>query len=173
MESVEISDGVIILKPFRTEDAKKHLEGNDIEQERWLSGDKSTIDSVRNWIKRNQKFWEKDGPIFNFSIRIIESNELIGMIEANIDSKNVEGIKDGDANISYSLYPKARGKGFMIRAVNLIQKFLKEKDVKRAVIRVDPENKNSLKVPLRCGFIKNGQIVTEKGNGLVIFINNL
>lgn len=155
------------------EDAELHLKGDDFEQEKWLSGGKSTIDSVRDWIKRNQESWEKGGPVFNFSIRTMENDELIGMIEANTDTKSVEGIKEGDANISYGLYPKGRGKGFAVRALNILLDFLREKKLKRAVIRTSPENISSLKIPVRCGFTEAGQVVTDKGEELVIFVKDL
>ena len=170
----ELADDVIRLKPFCLEDFEKHLQGDDIEQIKWLnSGNKSTINSVKSWIKRNQESWEKNGPVFNFAIWTIENEELIGMIEANANSKGVEGIKNGEANISYSLYPNARGKGYMVRAMNLMQVFLRTKGIKRAVIRVAPANTNSLKVPIRCEFSKTGQIVSEKGNILITFTKEL
>ena len=171
--SLELTDGVVVLTPFNMEDAEEHLDGEDIEMEKWVSGGKSTIDTVRNWIKRSQESWKKDGPCFTFAIRNAESNQLIGMIEANTDLKNIEGIKEGDANIAYGLYPRARGKGYTVRSINLMSKFLRTKGIKRFVIRVDPQNTKSLTVPIRCGFIKTGEILTKKEGILIVFVRGI
>lgn len=166
-----LTDGVITLRPFLKSDAKAHMYGEDDEQIKWLSGGKSTLEGIKQWIKRNQKYWENNGPIFNFAI-INEENVLIGMVEANSDYEQLAGLISGDANISYGLYVTYRGKGYASRAVNLITNFLKEKGFKRAVIRVNPENINSLKVPLHCGFIRKGTITTKEEQ-LVLFIRDL
>lgn len=165
----KLSDGVIALRPFTLEDAKEHLEGEDEEQIKWLSGGKSTLAGIKKWIEKNQGHWEKDGPVFAFAV-LDRENKLIGMVEANTDYKHFEGNIEGDANVSYGLYPFARGKGYAARAVGLLTKFLKDKGLKRAVIRIDPENENSQKVPIRCGFVKTGQIRTKKGEKFLIFV---
>ncbi|MBP6913436.1 MAG: GNAT family N-acetyltransferase [Candidatus Levybacteria bacterium] len=169
---MELHDEVITLRPFKIEDAQEHLEGEDNEQVKWLSGGKSTLEGVQNWIEKNQKQWGENGHIYNFAI-VDSNNKLVGMVEANSDYKNLEGLQEKDANISYGLYPFARSKGYATRAVNLITEFLKDKNFERAVIRVNPENENSLKLPLRCGFIEQGEVTTKSSERLKIFIKNL
>jgi RimJ/RimL family protein N-acetyltransferase len=132
---MNLSDYTITIRPFELSDAEKHLAGEDDDQIKWLSGGKSTLEGVRNWISKNQKYWEIDGSIFNFAI--VVEDKLVGMVEANTDSESLEGVDDGDANISYGLYPSARGKGYTTKAINLLIGFLKDRDIKRAVIRVD------------------------------------
>jgi hypothetical protein len=68
---IELIDGVIVLRPFRTEDAKAHLRGEDEAMQKWLNGVKSTIDSVKKMVKHNQETWEKDGPVFISAIRTV------------------------------------------------------------------------------------------------------
>ncbi len=168
----EISDEVIKLKPFRLEDAERHISGEDESQIKWLSGGKSTLKDTQNWIRKNLESWQTGGHVFNFAIWTKEDN-LAGMVEANTDNTSIEGLEEGDANISYSLYPEARGKGYVTRAVNLLVEFLRGKGVKRAVIRVHPENTSSLNIPLRCGFKKVGTIEDKNGNPLSIFVKQL
>lgn len=168
---VLLTDGIITLRPFTESDAQAHLHGEDSEQIAWLSGGKSSLEGVKQWIKKNQAYWENNGPVFNFAI-VNEANTLIGMIEANSNYEHLAGLSKGDANISYGLYPAHRGEGYASRAVHLLVTFLQEKDLKRAVIRVNPENTNSLKVPLRCGFVEKETITTEEEQ-LVIFVKNL
>src|SRR3989344_6897400 len=163
------TDNTIILKPFKVKDAPMHLAGEDADQQRWVSGGKSTLETVEAWIKKNQEYWNNNGPVFNFAIWDVQSHELLGMIEANIDPNKVEGIQEGDANISYGLYPKARSKGYITKAVALIEKFLKEKGLEHAVMRINKENISSLKVPERCGYQETGKITTKDGEELVIF----
>jgi RimJ/RimL family protein N-acetyltransferase len=153
------------LKPFVLEDAKTHLENEDPDQQRWISGGASTLESVQNWIKKNQEYWNKGGPVFNFALWI--NDELVGMVEANVDKEQVEGLEEGEANISYAIYPKARGKGYAAKAVNSIVDFLKQKGFKRAVLRINQENMPSLKIPLACGFEEAGEVDTSEGHMLV------
>lgn len=168
---MNLMDGIITLRPFVLADAKAHLAGEDSEQIKWLSGGKSTLEDVKNWITKNQNYWENDGPIFNFAV--VAEDKLVGMIEANTDYESLEGVEVGDANISYGLYPPSRGKGYTTKAMNLLVGFLKDKGVKRAVIRVDPGNIDSLKVPERLGFNKTEIITTKDGETLQIFVKNL
>lgn len=170
----ELTDNIILLKPHRIEDAEEQLRGEDDEIRKWLNeGHTSTIESVRNWITGSLKSWENDGPVYTFGIWLVKEGNLIGMVEANTDAGVVEGIENGDANISYELYPEFRGKGYMTRAVNLVQEFLALKGLRRAVIRVSPENTNSLNVPPRCGFTNTGEIITKNEVRMVIFVREL
>lgn len=170
-EDNQLIDGTIILKPFELEDAAAHLAGEDIEQETWLSGGKSTLESVQTWISKNQEYWKNDGPIFNFAVWVNE--KLVGMVEANTDKERVEGMEDGQANISYGIYPEYRGKGYAIKAVNLLLGFIKSKGLEQALIRINPTNIKSLSIPIKCGFKEIGEIKIKEGNVLRLFVKNL
>ena len=165
------TDGIIVLKPFKLKDAKLHLSGEDKEQQKWLSGGKSNLKSVEDWIKKNRKYWKNEGPIFNLAVW--DKEILVGMVEANIDKEKIEGMKKGQANISYGIYPKYRGKGYAARVVNLFLKILKSKKVTYALIRVNPKNVKSLKIPIKCGFKESGKIKTREGNTLKLFTKKL
>ena len=173
MKQVELTDGVIAMRPFRPEDAESHLAGEDEEQIRWLSGGKSTLASVRSWIESNEKSWEDGGPVFNFAIWSLADQNLVGMAEANTANLGIEGLESGDANISYGIYPRARGKGYATRAVNLLLQFLKSKKFKRAVIRIDPRNTYSVTVPIACGFRATGDIVHTEQGELAVYLKEL
>ena len=161
---MEFTDGIITIKPFELADTAEHLRNEDEEQIRWISGGKSTEESVRNWITETREEWKRGGPAFTFAVWA--EGEIIGMVEANTKT-DVEGIMEGDANISYAIYPAWRGKGYAKRAVNLIVEFLKQKNLKRAVIRVLPENVNSVRVPLTCGFNEERTVETKEGRMIV------
>src|SRR3989344_93161 len=129
---MEISGQTINLRPFELSDAEEHLAGEDEEQIKWLSGGKGNLEGVQNWIKKNKEQWENNGNIFNFAITD-KDNKLLGMVEANSNFKELDGLIEGDANISYGLYPDARGKGYTTEAINLILDFLKSKGFNRAI----------------------------------------
>ncbi len=170
---LSITDGNIIIRPFSSEDAAAHLEGDDEQQSIYLNGGHiSTEKSVNAWIAKNEEYWRNDGPIYNFAI-VDNDRQPIGMVEANTDSDKLDGLEIGDANISYALYPKARGKGYTSRAIKLLEQFLIERGLIRSVIRVNPDNKASLKVPERLNYYDNGQIITRDGDKLRIYIKNL
>lgn len=167
-----LTDGVVNLQPFSLEEAETHLLSEDNEQEKWLSGGKSTLSSVQEWIKNNQEHWKNDGPVYNFAIWSTAENLLVGMVEANVAYREIPGLLPGDANISYGIYPQARGNGYSTRAVNLICGFLKKKGIDRAVIRIDPENVWSLKIPIACAFQEIDRLSTPEGN-FIIFAKDL
>src|SRR5919201_1339867 len=120
MDLLELTDGTILLRPFRPEDAATHLTGEDAEQVRWLSGGRGTLVRVLAWIEANQRQWQAGGPVFNFAIVNAATSTLLGMVEANTDYRRIAGLRQGDANISYGLYPGARGHGYASRAVALV-----------------------------------------------------
>lgn len=168
------SDGVIRLRQFTLEDAEAQLAADDDENIKWLnSGKKSTLESVRNWILKNQNFWENDGPVFAFAVELISENKIIGAVEANTNHKNFPRFKEGDVNISYMTYPDYRRKGYASKAVLLILNFLKEKNFKRAIINVHKDNKGSLKIPVKCEFIEIGSFIGKNGEEMIEFIKAL
>ena len=145
----ELSDGVIAIHPLRPEDAGAHLAGEDAETARWLSGGVSDIAGTRRWIERSTHHWRDDGPTFVFGIWQLEPRALVGMIEANTDHRQLDAVPEDGANISYGLHSRVRGRGYMPRALALLEGFLRDLGVGVAVIRVDPENEASLRVPAR------------------------
>jgi RimJ/RimL family protein N-acetyltransferase len=167
----ELADGEIALRPFELEDAEDHLAGDDDEQARWLGG-KSTEESVRSWIQRNQEHWKNDGPIYNFAI-IGTEGRIAGMVDANTDHTENDGVEEGDANVSYAIYPHARGKGYATKAIRLLEGFMAYKGVKRSVIRVPPENTASIGVPVRLGYEDEGSITSKDSDELRVFVKDL
>jgi RimJ/RimL family protein N-acetyltransferase len=170
---VSLTDEVVVLRPFTLADVDAHLTGEDVEQVKWLSGGTSTRESVTAWILRNQKFWADNGPVFNFAVRDARTNDLMGMVEANQDREDIDGLFEGDANISYGLYPKYRGQGYVARALVLFERFLREQGVRRGVIRVEPENLASVAVPRRLGYDERNPIIARDGTTLLMFIKDL
>ncbi|MBT2532429.1 GNAT family N-acetyltransferase [Arthrobacter sp. ISL-48] len=159
---VEISDGVIVLRPLRVEDAADHLAGEDADLVRWLNGGPGTTESVRRYVEHIQHMWEKGGPIFTFAIRLRAEDTLVGTIDVQL---NQDAFRSGQANLAYGLYPDWRGRGFATRAVSLAVEFLRpDATVYSALIRVEPANASSAAVAVRAGFTLASR-AAETGDG--------
>ena len=169
----ELSDGVIAIRPLRLEDAAAHVAGEDAETVRWLSGGVSDIARTRSWIERSTRHWRDGGPTFVFGIWQISPRTLVGMIEANTDHRQLDAVPEDGANISYGLHSRARRRGYMPRALAVLENFLGDLGVGVAVIRVDPENDPSLRVPGRSGFTFQETITSSQGDRLAIWHRRL
>ncbi len=164
---VDFTDSIVTLRPMTPADAEAHLAGEDEPTVRYLSGGRSTVATVSAWIERNRVSWEFGGPVRCFGIREAATGRLIGMVEAHLAAP---GFRAGVANISYGLYPEARGKGYATRAVRLMVSHLAEEtDAGVAAIQVHPENVASAAVPARAGFRRLGERVTPDGERMLTF----
>jgi RimJ/RimL family protein N-acetyltransferase len=140
-----------MIRPLAIGDAEAHLAGEDAEQARWLSGGKSNLEGTRAWIEQTQRLWDTERSRVTFGVWECTDHSLVGMVEANLGQR-FDGVPSYAANISYGLHAGARGKGYMDRALKLLIDFLIQRDVLLMVIRVDPGNTASLRVPERNGF---------------------
>lgn len=168
-----ISDDHVQIRPFTHNDVAAHVAGDDLEQIKWLSGGPSTIAGTTSWIDRNLESWENGGPVFNFAVIDMSSGQLAGMVEANLDWQRLDGLEEGDANVSYALYPQFRGQGLMAHAFTLLEGFLRERGVKRSAIRVEPDNVASLAVPLKRGYVEGDAITNHDGTHMRLFRKEL
>ena len=175
MQSSQTTSGnlpPVVLRHFRPDDALTHLKGEDKAISMWLSGGESTEDSVLRWIQSNEDNWASDGPRFAFAIET-PGGEIVGMIEINIDYSHFAGLESGDANVSYGLYPQYRGRGLATSALLDIRDFMVTKGVKRAVVRIEPENVNSVRLAERCGYFHTGVVTNSVGTEYLVFVNDL
>lgn len=149
-DQVVITDGVIVLRPLRSEDADEHLAGEDAELVRWVNGGPGTKESVLRHIEHVQQMWQNGGPIFTFAVRLLAEDALVGTLDVQLDQ---DAYRPDQANLAYGLYPAWRGHGFATRAVRLAVEFLRpEATVHSALIRADPANASSAAVAIRAGF---------------------
>ena len=167
----ELTDGVVTLRPMTPTDAELHLAGEDEPTARFLSGGRSTMETVLAWIERNRVSRETSGPVRSFGICLAATGALIGMVEANMAAP---GFRPGVANISYGLYPEARGNGYATRAVDLITRYLVgQTGTDVAAIQVHPENLASARVPGRLGFRFLGERVTSESERMMTYAKSL
>jgi RimJ/RimL family protein N-acetyltransferase len=162
----------VVLRRFKIDDAASHLRGEDEVTSRWLSGGVSTVESVISWIQSNEDNWSRGGPRFAFAIET-ETGDLAGVIEINVDYTHFAGLKPGDANISYGLYPQFRGRGLAASALLAVRDFMTSHGVLRGVIRVERENVDSIRLAERCGYSRTSAIVDDAGIEYMVFVSEL
>jgi RimJ/RimL family protein N-acetyltransferase len=171
MRRKELTDGVVTLRPMTPADAERHLAGEDEPTARFLSGGHSTMETVLAWIERCRVSRESSGPVRAFGICLAATGTLVGMVEANMAAP---GFRQGVANISYGLYPDARGNGYATRAVDLVTRYLTENTgAQMAAIQVHPENLPSARLPGRLGFRFLGNRVTTESDRMMTYAKSL
>ncbi|MGC2743703.1 MAG: GNAT family N-acetyltransferase [Candidatus Angelobacter sp.] len=155
-----LTDGVIFLRPLTAEDAADHLAGEDAEMAKWVSGGRGTLATVEAFIQNNQESWRSGGPRRAFGVFDCASNRLIGFIEVNLASL----VEPGQVNVSYGVFPKWRRQGVALRAIRLMDKYLRTAtEVRQIVLRISPENHASLKLAEKAGFTFHGLFDEPEG----------
>jgi RimJ/RimL family protein N-acetyltransferase len=145
----KLTDGVISLRPLNPEDAADHLAGEDDEMAKWVSGGRSTLATVEAFIRNNQESWQSGGPRRAFGVFDCASNRLSGFIEMNL----ARVVEPGQVNVSYGVFPQWRRQGLALRAINLMDEYLRTAtDARQIVLRIAPENIASLKLAEKAGF---------------------
>ena len=125
-------DGVVTIRPRRSDDLQTDIEAKDVEQQQWL------------WLPEHRALWTRltaterrthseavllanveefgRGPKWTFSVD--------GPWQQNLAYVDVDLANDhapmGEANISYATHPAHRGRGYARRAVSLVTRFLAE-----------------------------------------------
>lgn len=168
---IRLTDGVISINPMAPDDASAHLAGEDEAAVRFLSGGRSTMESVLSWIECCRESWERSGPVRCFGIYPEPDGGIAGMVEANL---NLPSIRPGVANVSYGLYPDHRGRGYAVRAVKLVADYLRSLgDVDRFMIQASTENGPSFRVAEKAGFHYVRKCVSRDGDLLMMYVLNL
>ncbi len=158
--AADLTDGVIFLRPLNPEDALDHLAGEDDQMARWLSGGRSTLETVRGYIASCEEEWRTNGPRRAFGIFDCATNQLIGSIEANLAYR----LEPGQVNVSYGVFSDWRGRGIAQRALDLMSSYLRSStELRQMVVRIACENTASVKVAQKAGFQFLGVFEEPKG----------
>ena len=116
---------------------------------RWLSGGRSTPANVEAFIQRSQEAWRTGGPRRPFGVFDCASQQLIGSVEVNLALL----VGPGAVNVSYGVFREWRGRGIAVRAINLMDEYLRAAtDARQIVLRIAPENAASLRVAEKTSF---------------------
>jgi len=169
---VVCTDGTVTLRCFTLDDVVAHLEGEDDDQVRWVSGGVGTEPTVTAMVHRASASWRTGGARILLAVED-ERSTLVGFVESNTDHEGFAGHRPGDANISYGLYPAARGHGYASRAVVLMERFAGEKGARRAMIHVDPANERSIALARRLAYVPHGDVEDTDGTARRLFVKDL
>ncbi len=144
--------GAVLLRSFEPRDVDAHLAGEDDEiRARFRFPRPSTRADVAAFVERSAAFLAAGAPRRTWAVVEQASGELCGHVESL-------HLGAGAANISYSLYPRFRGRGLAVPAVRLCLADAEAAlPVDRFVIRVEPDNAASIRVAERCGFSPGGE----------------
>lgn len=165
----KLTDGVIFLRSLKPEDAADHLAGEDDEMAKWVSGGRSTPATVEVFIRNNQESWRSGGPRRAFGVFDCASNRLAGFIEVNL----ARVVEPGQVNVSYGVFPQWRRQGVALRAINLMDEYLRTAtEVRQMVLRIVPENTASLKLAEKAGFTFCGLFDEPEGR-MVRYIRDI
>jgi RimJ/RimL family protein N-acetyltransferase len=107
---------------------------------------RSTADNVRTAIERWTDDWKHGGTTRVFAVRDAATLELVGHCELRLKPDRI-------AHASYSTHAHARGRGFASRALVLATTWaIRELDVARFELYIEPDNLASRRVAVRAGF---------------------
>lgn len=88
----------------------------------------------------------------SFVFGLVEEGRLLGLV-------GLHGVFGAAGEIGYWLHAEAEGRGRMLRAVRALVAWAERGlELKRIVIRCEPENLRSLAIPRRLGFIQEGRL---------------
>ena len=160
LHSPRLTDGIIFLRPLRAEDAADQLAGEDEEMAKWVSGGRSTPASVQAFIRNSQESSRNRGPRRAFGVFDCASNRLVGFIEVNL----ARVVELGEVNVSYGVFRQWRRQGLALRAINLMDEYLRrETQARQIVLRIAPANTASLKLAEKSGFTLVGLFDEPEG----------
>src|SRR5207248_1820869 len=104
---------------------------------KWVTGGRSTPATVAAFIRKNQENWRIGGPRRSFGVFDCASKKLAGFIEVNL----ARLVNPGEVNVSYGIFPQWRRKGLALRAINLMDQYLRTAtEARQIVLRISPAN---------------------------------
>lgn len=165
-EVVQLTDGVVELRPWTTDDAGFLLDAcRDAEIRRfWLRQPLETLDDATAMIEAFAASWaeyEASGTMKGLAFLIADgaSGPPVGL--CGVD----EWFADDSVQIGYFLAAGARGKGYTTRAVRLLTKWLFDLGAASVFATTDPLNVASIAVLRRAG-LAPGTTLREPGTNV-------
>ncbi|HET7357787.1 MAG TPA: GNAT family N-acetyltransferase [Nocardioidaceae bacterium] len=146
----ELTDGVVVLRPWREEDIAPAIAGHDEEIAHWLGFPTITPSyeqhqrAVEEWRRR----YGEGRSVVNFVVE--HGGEIVGSVEVRDRGERI-------GQLSWTLYAGHRGRGYATRAVRLLVEYaLTTLSLQRVEAHVDPDNVRSLRVATRAGLHREG-----------------
>ena len=146
----ELTDGVVVLRPWRDEDIERAIAGHDEEIAYWFGFDQVTpsYDQHASAVERWRAAYADNRSTVNFVVE--HEGALVGSVEIRDKGDQV-------GELSWTLYAGHRGHGYATRAVRMLVDYaIDELGMTRVEARVDPRNERSLRVATRSGLRREG-----------------
>jgi ribosomal-protein-serine acetyltransferase len=155
-KNLELRDGKIILRPYRSDDVKRLYEAvreSIKELSPWLpfAHEGYSIKESRDWIKKRPRDWKK-GTVYDFAIFNASDGVFLGGCGLNaVDRIN------RCANLGYWVRTSQRGKGVATAATILLAKWgFEALKLVRIEVLVATGNERSLRVAEKAGARREG-----------------
>jgi len=146
----DLTDGVVVLRPWRDADIDEAIAGHDEEIAHWFGF--PVVTPTRQQQQRAVEDWRRayaeDRKRVNFVVE--HEGDIVGSVE-------VQDHGGGVGRLSWTLYAGRRGRGHATRAVRLLVDYaLETLGMTRVEAEVDPANERSLRVATRAGLHREG-----------------
>jgi RimJ/RimL family protein N-acetyltransferase/8-oxo-dGTP pyrophosphatase MutT (NUDIX family) len=145
-----LTDGVVVLRPWRDEDVEPAVGGHDEEIARWFGWDADavTVDTHRRAVEDWRASYDAGRSVVAFVIE--HAGEVVGSVE-------VRRTAEATGSLSWTLYAGHRGHGYATRAVRLLVDYaIDALEMQRVEAQVDARNERSLRVATRSGLRREG-----------------
>ncbi len=170
MDDVRYTDGVVTIRRPRLDDLDTDLEAKDDEQMRWLwePGQREAWEAMtaleqRDHAKRSLHYAMirfGPGPKWVFAVDASTASS-VAYVDCDLAHHHVP---HGQANIAYACHPDHRGRGYVSRAVRLINEFLRDQtSATESHLLIDARNVASVRVATAVGATAVEQWVTDDG----------
>jgi RimJ/RimL family protein N-acetyltransferase len=160
---VELTDGIVLLRPLRPQDAADHHAGQDMEMvDAFEFPGFPPLEEVAAFIERTKVEWATEGGPRNWGVWTAEGWRLLGNVE-------VHWLDDGRLNLSYAIFPTWRRRGFAVRACRLALGYARdEMGATQATILVKEGNVASVCVAEALGAHRVGEETAKTGTTMVV-----
>ncbi|MFL6133621.1 MAG: NUDIX hydrolase [Nocardioidaceae bacterium] len=155
----ELTDGVVVLRPWREEDIEEALAGHDELIAHWFGFPETapTPEQHRTAIDRWHQGYADQRRLVGFVV------EREGTIVGAVD---VRKVGEGTGELSWTLYAGQRGKGYATRAVRLLSDYaIDVLGLGRVEAKIEPDNDKSIRVATRAGLRREGVRRVPPGTG--------
>jgi RimJ/RimL family protein N-acetyltransferase/8-oxo-dGTP pyrophosphatase MutT (NUDIX family) len=155
----ELTDGVVVLRPWREEDIEEALAGHDELIAHWFGFPETapTPEQHRKAIERWHEGYADQRRLVGFVVE--HEGRVVGAVD-------VRKVGEATGELSWTLYAGQRGKGYATRAVRLLSDYaIDVLGLGRVEAKVEPGNEKSMRVATRAGLRREGVRRVPPGSG--------
>lgn len=144
-----LTDGVVVLRPWRDEDVDAAVAGHDEVIARWTGvGVPPTAQQQRAAVDEWRRAYDEGRSVVAFLVEA--EGRPVGHVE-------VRNVGDDVARLTWTLFTGHRGLGYATRSVRLLADYaIDALGVRRVEAEVDAANERSLRVATRAGLRREG-----------------